>query len=172
MTNSIKLIAVILFILSLLSDGCGLFKPRSTEENKNNTENKNVHFDSKAVKDIVTTARAYTGTPYKYGGTTRNGMDCSGLVTVAFNAANLKLPRVSADMANVGKEVKVKDLRVGDLLFFITGKEDRISHVGIVTDIKGTGNITFIHAADSGVKEDNLFTKYYQKTFVKATRPF
>ncbi len=172
MTKSIKLVAVLLFILSFLSDGCGLFKSRSTNDNRDNTDNTNTRFDNKIVKDIVTTARAYTGTPYKYGGTTRNGMDCSGLVTVAFNAANLKLPRVSADMANVGKEVKVKDLRVGDLLFFITGKEDRISHVGIVTEINAKDNILFIHAADSGVKEDNLFTKYYQKTFVKATRPF
>ena len=172
MTKSIRLVAVLLFIISLLSDACGLFKPRSTDENRDKTDNTNTRFDNNTIKDIVTTARAYSGTPYKFGGTTRNGMDCSGLVTVAFNAANLKLPRVSADMANVGKEVKVKDLRVGDLLFFITGKEDRISHVGIVTDIKAKDNILFIHAADSGVKEDNLFTKYYQKTFVKATRPF
>ena len=171
MSKSVKLITAFLVFVCILVDGCGLFKPRDSE-NTYPTVNKNAKYDNRAVSDIITTARNYTGTPYKYGGTTRNGMDCSGLVTVAFNSANLKLPRVSADMANVGREVKVKDLRPGDLVFFITGKEDKISHVGIVTDIRGKEDIVFIHAADSGVKEDNLFTKYYQKTFIKATRPF
>ena len=171
MSKSVKLITAFLVFVCILVDGCGLFKPRDSE-NTYPTVNKNAKYDNRAVSDIITTARNYTGTPYKYGGTTRNGMDCSGLVTVAFNSANLKLPRVSADMANVGREVKIKDLRAGDLVFFITGKEDKISHVGIVTDIRGKEDIVFIHAADSGVKEDNLFTKYYQKTFVKATRPF
>ncbi len=174
MSKSVKLITVFLVFVCILVDGCGLFKPRDAENtnNTNNTVNNNAKYDNRTVRDVITTARNYTGTPYKYGGTTRNGMDCSGLVTVAFNSANLKLPRVSADMANVGREVKVKDLRQGDLVFFITGKEDKISHVGIITDIRGKDDILFIHAADSGVKEDNLFTKYYQKTFVKATRPF
>ena len=171
MSKSVKLITVFLVFVCILVDGCGLFKPRNSE-NTYPTVNKNANYDNRAVRNIITTARNYTGTPYKYGGTTRNGMDCSGLVTVAFNSANFKLPRVSADMANVGREVKIKDLRPGDLVFFITGKEDKISHVGIVTDVRGKEDIVFIHAADSGVKEDNLFTKYYQKTFVKATRPF
>ena len=171
MSKSVKLITAFLVFICILVDGCGLFKPRDSE-NTNPKVTKNANYDNRTVRNIITTARNYTGTPYKYGGTTRNGMDCSGLVTVAFNSANLKLPRVSADMANVGREVKIKDLRAGDLVFFITGKEDKISHVGIVTDIRGKEDIVFIHAADSGVKEDNLFTKYYQKTFVKATRPF
>jgi probable lipoprotein NlpC len=171
MNKSVRITSVLLIVISILSDGCGLFKPRSTDEN-GNTINKNSKFDNKTVRDIISTARDYKGTPYKYGGTTRSGMDCSGLVTVAFNSANLKLPRVSSDMAKVGREVSVRDLRQGDLLFFITGKEDKISHVGIVTDVKSKNEIYFIHAADSGVKEDNLFTKYYQKAFTKAMRPF
>jgi probable lipoprotein NlpC len=149
MNKSVRIISVLLVVVSFLSDGCGLFKPRSTDEN-GNTIKKNTKFDNKSVRDIINTARDYTGTPYKYGGTTRSGMDCSGLVTVAFNS----------------------DLHQGDLVFFITGKEDKISHVGIVTDVKSKNEIYFIHAADSGVKEDNLFTKYYQKTFTKAMRPF
>jgi probable lipoprotein NlpC len=171
MNKSVRIITVLLIVISILSDGCGLFKPRSTDEN-GNTIKKNAKFDNKSVRDIINTARDYTGTPYKYGGTSRSGMDCSGLVTVAFNSANLKLPRVSADMAKVGREVSMRDLRQGDLVFFITGKEDKISHVGIVTEVKSKNEIYFIHAADSGVKEDNLFTKYYQKTFAKAMRPF
>lgn len=169
--NIIWLIYALLFLNVLLSDSCALFKPRDSEE-KTNKPSKNVNFNNKTINEIVNTARDYTGTPYKFGGTSRSGMDCSGLVTVAFNSVNLKLPRVSADMANVGDEISIKNLRRGDLVFFITGKENRISHVGIVTEVKSANEIWFIHAADSGVKEDNLFTKYYQKTFVKATRPF
>ena len=75
-------------------------------------------------------------------------------------------------MATVGKEVKVKDIRVGDLVFFVTNSGVRINHVGIVTERKSSDNIMFIHSASNGVREDNLFTKYYQSTFVKATRPF
>ncbi len=172
MTKPVR-VALLLFLSITLLDSCALFKPRTTEDDKTvNNNNTSSKYSNKVIKDVINTARDYTGTPYKFGGTTRNGMDCSGLVTVAFNSANLKLPRVSADMANVGKEVNIKDLRVGDLVFFITGKEDRISHVGIVTEVAAKDRIMFIHAADSGVKEDNLFTKYYQKTFVKATRPF
>lgn len=165
-------VALLLFLFVTLFDSCALFKPRTTEDDKTVNNNTSAKYSNKVIKDIITTARDYTGTPYKFGGTTRNGMDCSGLVTVAFNSVNLKLPRVSADMANFGKEITIKDLRVGDLVFFITGREDRISHVGIVTEIAAKDRIMFIHAADSGVREDNLFTKYYQKTFVKATRPF
>ena len=170
MRQSNKYFVVLSLLLSILSTSCGLFKTRTTD---NNSANKGGgKFDNRAIHDIISTARDYTGTPYKFGGITRNGMDCSGLVTVAFNSVNLKLPRVSADMATVGKEIKMKDVRPGDLLFFITGKEDKISHVGIVTEVRGKDNVLFIHAADAGVKEDNLYQKYYQKTFTKATRPF
>ncbi|NJN34885.1 MAG: C40 family peptidase, partial [Saprospiraceae bacterium] len=62
-------------------------------------------------------------------------------------------------------------VRPGDLLFFITGKDSKISHVGIVTKNKGGNDISFIHSADSGVREDNLTLDYYQKSFTKATRP-
>lgn len=176
MTKSVRLISAFLVLVAFLVDGCGLFKAVDTENPSNTSRPKpvdnNTKYDNRVVKSVITTALDYTGTPYKFGGTTRSGMDCSGLVTVAFNSANLKLPRVSADMANVGKEVEMKDLRLGDLVFFITGKENRISHVGIVTNIRAKDDILFIHASDSGVREDNLFGKYYQRTFVKATRPF
>lgn len=164
----LKLFYIIVIANLFFLESCALFKPRTEQE----VNSKGVNFNNKTVREIITTAKDYKGTPYKYGGTTRSGMDCSGLVTVAFNAVNLKLPRSSVDMAKVGKEVSMRNLRPGDLVFFTTGKEDKISHVGIVTEVKALNNILFIHAADSGVKEDNLFAPYYQKTFTKAMRPF
>jgi probable lipoprotein NlpC len=124
------------------------------------------------VKEVIQAARAFTGTPYKWGGTTRAGMDCSGLTGNAFRAINLELPRTTDDQAILGEKVKLKNLIPGDLVFFATGKKKRdITHVGIVTDIKARDNVKFIHASTTlGVVETNLYSDYYIKRFRIARR--
>jgi probable lipoprotein NlpC len=124
------------------------------------------------VDKVISTARTFVGTPYKYGGTTRSGMDCSGLLLNSFRAINYALPRSSEAQSKIGKEVKMKELQPGDLVFFATGKKKReITHVGLVTDVKKKDNVKFIHASSSlGVVETNLYTEYYQKRFRKARR--
>lgn len=169
-----KLPRFLLFCLIFWVVGCGIFN-----KNKDNTSTKgttkvteNTKYNSRTISTVVNTARNYTGTPYKFGGLTEDGLDCSGLVTLAFQSVSLKLPRVSAEMATVGREINVRDVKVGDLVFFVTDSGTRINHVGIVTERKNPDTILFIHSATKGVREDNLFSKYYQSTFVKATRPF
>lgn len=124
------------------------------------------------VNNIIRAARSYTGTPYKYGGTTRAGMDCSGLLLNAFRTVEVTLPRTSEAQSKVGKEVKLKEVMPGDLVFFATGKKKRkITHVGLVTERNSSKNIKFIHASTTlGVVESNIFTDYYIKRFRTARR--
>ncbi|MCL6267686.1 C40 family peptidase [Flagellimonas myxillae] len=120
---------------------------------------------------IISTAMTFSGTRYKFGGTTRKGMDCSGLVFVSLKENDIEFPRVSYQMAERGKRIKVAQVEKGDLLFFKTGKSGkRINHVGLVVDVK-RNEIKFIHATTSrGVIVSSLREGYWNHAFVKAMR--
>lgn len=123
------------------------------------------------VDKVILAARTFVGTPYKYGGTTRSGMDCSGLLMNSFKAINMSLPRTSEAQSKIGMKVDMEDLQPGDLVFFATGEKKRkVTHVGLVTDVKRK-NVKFIHASSSlGVVETNLYAEYYQKAYRGARR--
>ena len=126
------------------------------------------------IQQAVATARSYTGTPYRYGGTSKRGMDCSGLLCVSYRSAGYELPRTSSEQGKLGKAVKINELKPGDLVFFSKKKGRRkITHVGMVTEVNSRDQVMFIHSSSSrGVIENNLHSKYYRSVFVKARRPF
>lgn len=121
--------------------------------------------------NIVNTALTYSGVRYKFGGTTKKGMDCSGLLYVAFGENNIQLPRISYQMAEEGKRIRVNRVMKGDLLFFSTGRsKKRINHVGLVVEVDGD-DIKFIHSSSSrGVIVSSLREGFWNYAFVKATR--
>ncbi len=126
---------------------------------------------SKDINKVIETARTYRGTPYRYGGTTRSGMDCSALIYHAYQSVGVNLPRTSEAQSKVGKKVQGTNLEKGDLVFFATGKsKNKVSHSGLVTNTSG-GNVIFIHSSTSlGVTEDNLANNYWKKAFLFGRR--
>lgn len=123
------------------------------------------------IDKIVSNALKYKGVRYKFGGTTKRGMDCSGIVYVSYLQENVQLPRVSRYMAKKGKKVSLKNAKKGDLLFFKTSKRrNPINHVGLIISVK-KNKIRFIHSTTSrGVITSSLSEKYWKKAFVKANR--
>ncbi|MFA0961558.1 C40 family peptidase [Roseivirga sp. BDSF3-8] len=150
----------LLILLMVFSFGCGAGKKARVRDNKVNT--------------AISTARSYTGTPYRWGGTTRSGMDCSGLLITSYGAAGIAIPRTAKAQSKYGKKVSIYELKPGDMVFFAAKKGRRkVTHAGMVTEVNGRHDVRFIHASTSlGVTENNIFSDYYKKIFVRARRPF
>ena len=114
----------------------------------NNQKNKKTLLNN-LLNKIVKESNPYLGTPYLWGGTTRNGIDCSAFVKNVYLSIGIKLPRVSQNQAKVGKTITLDKIRKGDLIFFETDKNrpNTVSHVGIYL---GSGNL--IHASSKNKK--------------------
>ncbi len=118
---------------------------------------------------FVNEAYKYLKVPYKYAGSSKTGMDCSGLIMrSALDSLNKSLPRRASAIASYAKKIDNADIQPGDLLFFVTFG-NKISHVAIYI-----GDGEFIHAASAGPKTgviiSSLNEKYWKKTFRFAGR--
>lgn len=108
---------------------------------------------------------AWQGTPYKYGGLSKRGVDCSGFIYLTYrDVFGRKIPRTTELQAGIGKTISRKNLRIGDLVFFKTGRRQR--HTGIYI-----GEGKFIHASSSkGVTTSQLKTPYWKQRYWKSIR--
>ena len=106
------------------------------------------------------------GVPYRYGGASTNGFDCSGLVQYAYAKAGKRVPRTTGEQWRQLKPVAAGQLLVGDVLFF--NIDGRVSHVGLYL---GSGR--FVHAPSSGreVSIAELDSSFYRGSFVRGGRP-
>jgi cell wall-associated NlpC family hydrolase len=109
---------------------------------------------------------SWYGTPYRYGGFSRDGVDCSGFTQNFMSAVyEVNLPRIAAEQYNQTKRISRKELREGDLVFFKTSGTS-ISHVGIYLR-----NHKFVHASTSGgVMINDLNDDYYARRFAGSGR--
>lgn len=161
-----------LLLLVFLASSCKSKKAYSSKKKQSHTVKVNTTAKpSEEAKTIVKYAKTFDGTRYKYGGTTKRGMDCSGLIYTSYKKHNVNLPRTTAGLQGTGDWIDLKNVNVGDLVFFATKKNSRkVNHVGIVTNVR-TGNVEFIHASSSrGVMVSSLAEKYWYFSFVQARR--
>jgi LysM repeat protein len=116
-------------------------------------------------KLFIRVATGFLGAPYRLGGATVKGIDCSAFVRKMYEFFDISLPRTAREQSNIGMPVKRDELVEGDLVFFRTRKP--IGHVGIYI-----GNNEFVHASYKGkaVRIDNLDQPYFQKRFQRAVR--
>jgi cell wall-associated NlpC family hydrolase len=121
-----------------------------------------------AGRNLASRALAYKGTRYKFGGSSKKGMDCSGLVARIYADLRMhRVPRVSSALYKSGRPVRSEELRPGDLVFFQNTYKHGISHVGVYA-----GNNKFVHAANKkhGVIVTSMADPYYQLHFAGARR--
>jgi probable lipoprotein NlpC len=119
---------------------------------------------------LLAAAGKYERTPYRYGGIDRRGLDCSGLVSLSFfDALGISVPRNAESLYSWVEKIPIDNAQPGDLVFFRTTGNGKISHVGILT-----GEGRFIHSASSGpvtgVIYSRLNEKYWSRTYAGAGR--
>lgn len=111
-------------------------------------------------------ALTMVGKPYRYGGSSPKGFDCSGLVMYSYKSAGVALPHSTDKQRSASRSVKVAELRRGDLLFF-NQEGKKFGHVAIYV-----GDGRFVHAPSSGksVRSDRLDSPYWKKHLSEARR--
>jgi len=123
---------------------------------------------SDSMRSLVTRSLNFLGVPYRMGGTSPlTGFDCSGFVGKVFSdALGFGLPRTAAEMSQTGEQVKINDLKPGDLVFFNTMRR-AFSHVGIYL-----GNYQFVHAPSAGgvVRVEDMRVSYWAARYDGAPR--
>lgn len=143
---------IVLFVLLFFGIGSSAIAQKKKQRRKSQTE------------AVINTAKSYIGTPYLWGGNSKAGMDCSGLIHLSYKAAGYSTPRTAKEQSKFGKNRGWGGLKPGDIVFFkFKEKRNKWWHSGMITEVNGD-EIKFIHASSSrGVTESNLMSDYYRK---------
>lgn len=151
--HRIRSIALAITVLAMVA-GCASQPPTAQQE-------RHVGPGERAAN----VALQQIGAPYRYGGTSPSGFDCSGLVQYSYARAGVSVPRTTGQLWSVAAPIDKAKLRAGDVLFFsIKGK---VSHVGVYL-----GEKRFVHAPQSGrqVSVESLESPFYSAAFIRAGR--
>lgn len=126
--------------------------------------------DSYLIDQLINRGITFLGTPYRTGGTSTTGMDCSGFIIATFSGFSLKLPRTSNEMSRTGLEIPTDTAKKGDLIFFKTNGRSVINHVGMILEVLDN-EIKFIHSSTQrGVIVSSTKEGYYKNTLAKINR--
>ncbi len=147
----------------LLCSSCILFKPASsvTTTETRPSKSKSKSSSSGSYSEVLQIAESLKGVPYKYGGTTKRGFDCSGFTSYVYKRNAIEIPRTSRAQEDYMDRVSIKQLQAGDFVFFRPNKVGKVFHVALVVNNDRTG-LTVIHATSSrGVVKENISQSSY-----------
>jgi cell wall-associated NlpC family hydrolase len=159
---------ITVFAIAVLACFCFPADAQEVEEADNT-----VVFADSIAREIIDYSLQFMGKPYRRGSAGPNRFDCSGFTSFIFKSFGYKLSHGCTTQVREGTRVEIDELQTGDLIFFKgrSVKSSRVGHVGIVIENKGSGNITFIHAAcHGGIRIDDLNTLYYNSRYVTGLR--
>ncbi|WP_395043610.1 C40 family peptidase [Flavobacterium sp.] len=148
---------------------------KASKRNSVNNDNDSDIISSSAnvpylCEQLVNNASDNIGSPYRTGGLTKAGFDCSGLIYSTYKNFNISLPRTSTEMSRYGRVLNRGEIRKGDLIFFKTNGRNQINHVGLVVDVND-GEIKFVHSSiHGGVIISSTKEDYYRKAFAQVNR--
>jgi len=154
-------VKLVLTILALALAGCASAPYRAPAASSGSTRP-----TAELSDQAATHAQRMVGKPYRFGGSSPAGFDCSGLVLYSYKQAGLSLPHNTDRQRTASRPVKVAELRRGDLLFF-NQEGKKFGHVGIYV-----GGGKFVHAPSSGksVRSDRLDSPYWKNHLSEARR--
>ncbi len=166
---------LLVLLSAILLSSCGTLREApsrpgtaqlTSEEVKTYERRLGMPLTGKENPELIREVSAWMGTPYRYGGSTKTGADCSGFVwSVYRDVYGISIPRTTTGMISESQRVRQRRLREGDLVFFRT-KGIKISHVGIYL-----GNGHFVHTSTSrGVIINELDEDYYARRFRRGGR--